>query len=98
MVYSSFPNGAQDSISKLAKKIQTKTKSDWTECTPFGLSVISPPDNNEPREPRFLIETKWGNAPLSMPGHRAAQNTATALTLFNELGYDPTLYLQAIER
>ena len=47
-------------------------------------------------EPAFVLQTQWGKTPLSLPGHRAAQNAATALTLFKETGYSPEVHLSAL--
>ncbi len=44
------------------------------------------------------ISTAWGPAPLALAGRRAAENTATALTLLETLGFEPRTALPALAR
>jgi dihydrofolate synthase/folylpolyglutamate synthase len=46
--------------------------------------------------PRWLLETAWGEAPLSLLGARAAENTSLALTTLNALGFDMPALLPAL--
>ncbi len=50
------------------------------------------------REPKYFLNTKWGRAQLSLKGRRAAENAMTALTTFANLGFDPALYLKALNQ
>lgn len=47
--------------------------------------------------PEFILQTKYGNAKLALPGKRACENTALALTAFEYLGYNPSLYLKELQ-
>ncbi len=44
------------------------------------------------------VSTPWGDAALSLCGARAAENTGTALTLFEVMGFEPTPVLHALSR
>jgi dihydrofolate synthase/folylpolyglutamate synthase len=79
------------SIQALADEVQRQTQSTWIPSVPTTLEV-----DCFQEEPRFFIQTPWGRAKLACPGKRAAENTALALTLFETLGYSPSLHLQAI--
>ncbi len=81
-----------DEVKKYAKEVEALTHSKWRECIPFNLKI----DKKE-RTPIFTLQTPWGDAPLSLAGKRAAQNSAIALTLFQELGYAPKLYLSVLK-
>lgn len=49
-------------------------------------------DQNE-----FSLENKYGRAKLALPGMRACENAALALTAFDELGYSPSAYMKSLE-
>jgi dihydrofolate synthase/folylpolyglutamate synthase len=82
-------------IQSLVLETQKKTHSTWRQSLPFQLQVrnqdIAP-------EPKFFMRTVWGEAQLTLPGSRGAQNTATALTTFQELGFSPQAHLSALEQ
>ncbi len=46
--------------------------------------------------PAWIMETPWGEARLSLPGKRAVENSALALTVFRELGFDPAKALSRL--
>lgn len=50
----------------------------------------------ENMEPTFYIKTKFGTAKLALIGERAVENTALALTAFNELGFNVNKFLENI--
>jgi dihydrofolate synthase/folylpolyglutamate synthase len=87
VIHSEFP----DEVKPLAREVQAKTQSKWVPSVPFAWSA-----SVADQVPTFNLQTQWGTAPLSLPGRRGAQNAATALTLFHELGYDPARYLSAL--
>jgi dihydrofolate synthase/folylpolyglutamate synthase len=87
VVHSPLP----EEVRSLALQTQEKTQSRWMESIPAVWSV-----QYTGNEPKFIIHTPWGNAPLTLAGERAVQNTATALTLFDELGYSPAQHLTAL--
>ncbi|MFZ9596127.1 MAG: bifunctional folylpolyglutamate synthase/dihydrofolate synthase [Bdellovibrionia bacterium] len=101
VVHAPFPKETEAShlaLCQLARQVQQKTHSHWREREPFELKVI--PGENLPgikREPQFTLRTAWGEAPLSLPGTRAAENASTALTMFHELGFPPQDHLQALQ-
>lgn len=50
------------------------------------------------QEPQYILDSKWGKAPLSLLGKRAAENAMTALSTFATLGFDPALHLKALNQ
>ncbi len=44
------------------------------------------------------LVTNWGSANMKLCGWRAAENTALALTLFEEIGFHPEAHLGALEQ
>lgn len=52
--------------------------------------------NVEHQPPVFYIKTAFGKAKLALPGYRACENTALAITVFAELGFNPLENLSAI--
>ena len=67
----------------LPKNINAK----WIQADPAWALFV---DN------QWQIETKWGNTQMNMVGQRSAENAATALTLFENLGFQPAKCLQAL--
>jgi dihydrofolate synthase/folylpolyglutamate synthase len=68
----------------------------WIEA-PAGESRVAAPLSGE-TDPRPCVRTPWGEARVTLPGPRGAQNTALALALFAELGFDPARHLTALAR
>jgi dihydrofolate synthase/folylpolyglutamate synthase len=83
-------------VRALARQTQAETGSHWRESMPFQLHVHA--GTPLTREPVFEIETHAGRAVLALPGLRGAQNTATALTAFEMLGFDPRAHLSALSQ
>ncbi len=81
-------------VSLLASEIQITTQSHWVPSVPYELEVIK----NALGEPIHILHTEWGQVPLALPGKRAAQNSALALTAFQELGFSPREHLSALQR
>lgn len=65
------------------------TSATWIEAKP----VASRFENN-----KWSIDSVWGSAELNIPGKRTAENAATALTVFEELGYNVSQHLSALNR
>jgi dihydrofolate synthase / folylpolyglutamate synthase len=65
------------------------TNATWFQAKAFQ-SVF---ENNQ-----WFIETFWGKAEINLAGYRSAENAATALTVFNILGFDPKKYLMALNQ
>jgi dihydrofolate synthase/folylpolyglutamate synthase len=89
VVHSPFP----EEVEPLAETLQKTTKTSWTKSAPFTLQI-----RKEQGTPSFILETQWGQTPISLPGFRGAQNSATALTLFEKLGFDPRSHLSALSK
>ncbi|MEQ1877566.1 MAG: hypothetical protein ABL958_13055 [Bdellovibrionia bacterium] len=76
-------------VSALAEEIKKKTASRWIEAETGKLNA-SP-------GPKYEISTKWGSAEIALAGERGLENTMTALTMFEQLGYDPAQFLGALK-
>ncbi|HEX4925808.1 MAG TPA: hypothetical protein VFV50_17065, partial [Bdellovibrionales bacterium] len=76
---------------ELARQVQSATRSRWIESKSGQLHVEATAS-----EPRFILDSPWGAARLSLPGPRGASNAMTALTMFEALGFDPSRYLYAL--
>jgi dihydrofolate synthase/folylpolyglutamate synthase len=57
----------------------------WQLCESFPFRVES-----GAADPRFILETPWGDAELDLPGARGAENVSLALQVFAGLGFDPS--------
>ena len=49
-------------------------------------------------EPYWFLHTPWGRTLINLPGQRACDNIMTALTVFEELGFEPQDHLHSLER
>lgn len=49
-------------------------------------------------EPQWFLQTPWGKTMVNIPGHRACENIMTALTMFEELGYEPQDHLHSLQK
>lgn len=49
-------------------------------------------------EPYWFLHTPWGKTMINIPGQRACENIMTALTVFEELGFEPQDHLHSLER
>lgn len=64
------------------------------------LQIVHPPDFSLETSnviPSTLLKTPWGEAKLSLPGSRAAQNMWMALNVFQQLGFAPQRGLKTLE-
>lgn len=77
-----------EEIIKLVKNREVKSKASFIEREHFSYHVV-----RNGLEPEFYVETKWGKGRLGLPGVRGAQNSVLALTVFNELGFDPSQHI-----
>lgn len=48
-------------------------------------------------DPEWILQTPWGKTKINIPGHRACENIMTALTMFEELGFEPQDHLHSLE-
>lgn len=83
----------EKTVDLLARQTAQETASRWVEAAEFETGYEC-----GTREPQFFAKTKWGVSKLSLPGDRASENAALALTIFSELGYDPALHLAALSK
>lgn len=90
VVHSPFPSEIQDFVKKVKATLPVR---EWRECVPFEVQV----DLTE-AEPSFSLQTQWGTFPMALAGRRAGLNSATALTLFDSLGYRPEQFKQALSQ
>ncbi|MES2801779.1 MAG: Mur ligase family protein [Bdellovibrionota bacterium] len=49
-------------------------------------------------EPYWFLQTPWGKTMINLPGQRACENIMTALTVFEELGFEPQDHLHSLEK
>ncbi|MFZ3231895.1 MAG: Mur ligase family protein [Pseudobdellovibrio sp.] len=82
-----------DELSFEKNAVQRKTNSTWFEAKPIHLRV-----EEKFEAPSYIIETEWGIAAINLIGARAAENAATALTVFEKLGFNPSSFLQALNQ
>lgn len=73
-------------LARLREDVASKTGCTWIPARPVDL--VGPE----------RVSTAWGPASLALAGRRAAENTATALTLLEALGLDPRAALPALAR
>jgi len=78
-------------IAKLLDGYKNRSKARFIERESFKYEVLKSAEG-----PSYFIDTKWGRAEIRLPGLRGAQNIALALTVFSELGFDPSRYLQLL--
>ncbi|AZZ35926.1 hypothetical protein CIK05_03670 [Bdellovibrio sp. qaytius] len=49
-------------------------------------------------EPYWFLHSPWGKTLLNLPGQRGGENIMTALTVFEELGFEPQDHLMSLEK
>ncbi len=79
-----------EELEDLKLATQKKTKSRWIVAEKFSSTVEV--------GPRYWIDSKWGKGEINLPGKRAAENAATALTTIAALGFNPSLFLSALKQ
>lgn len=85
VVHSKLPSETE----ALALKVRTETNSDWIEAKRGSLRVSE--------GPRYEISTPWGAAEIALAGRRGLENTMTALTMFEALGFEPAKFLRSLK-
>ena len=80
-----------EEIRPLADQVKNATRSTWIPSIPFQHSILQ-----NRAEPRTLLTTRWGQFPLALMGARAAENSALALTVFHQLGFNPADHLETL--
>jgi dihydrofolate synthase/folylpolyglutamate synthase len=73
-------------LAPLRAEVEMKTGCQWISSKPVELIDLD------------QLHTPWGNARMTLIGPRAAENSATALTLFEAMGFNPSHHLQALEK
>lgn len=73
-----------DALGPLRERVSVRTGCRWIAARAVDLVGMA------------TITTPWGKAELSLCGPRAAENTATALTLFERMGFEPGRHLSAL--
>lgn len=71
-------------VSLLKTEITARTDSRWIEAKAVQLKGLN------------SLSTPWGEAHLNLLGQRGAENTATALTLFEALRFEPSRFLHGL--
>lgn len=77
-------------LEKLKLQVIKETNSSWKQAENYSFTVEG--------ESQYILNSKWGSAELNLAGARAAQNAATALTVFEALGFNPQRYLPALQK
>jgi dihydrofolate synthase / folylpolyglutamate synthase len=78
-------------IQDLAMTVKKTTASHWIQSVDWSCDV-----EKSNGTPVFFLKTHWGKAQLNLAGERGAENSALALTVFEQLGYDPKKYLNVL--
>lgn len=77
-------------LEKLKNQVLKETNSKWQSAEPYSFTIHG--------EAQYNLRSKWGFAELNLSGARAAENAATALTVFETLGFNPQEHLQALQK
>jgi dihydrofolate synthase / folylpolyglutamate synthase len=80
VVHSPMPS----ELTRLREATTDATSCRWVSARPVDLLGLN------------RITTHWGSAEMALCGPRAAENTATALTLFETMGFSPRDHLGAL--
>lgn len=82
-----------EELNNLQKDTQQLTQSEWFAAPLYPFKVKT--DGNEPR---WMMQTSWGEVPLNLFGKRAVENAGTALQLFEKMGFAPQKHLGALNQ
>ncbi len=74
------------SLSALRQEVITRQSCRWVDSKPVDLIGTN------------QLSTPWGPALMALPGARAVENTALALTLFEQMGFDASSALPCLEQ
>ncbi|MBC7466743.1 MAG: hypothetical protein H7256_12190 [Bdellovibrio sp.] len=88
VVHHKLPQAVED----LKNKFRTETDSNWYEAEPVTVDV-----KKNGIAPAYILKSKWGETPINLMGSRAAENAATALTVFEKLGFNPSNNISALQ-
>ncbi len=86
----------QEELLSLVNEVKSKTESTWHQSLTIKLKKIKSSELVKP--PEYFLQTPWGEAKINLFGERAAENAATALTVFEKLGFNPALALFALNQ
>ena len=92
VVHTALPSA----VMPIAERYKKEVPSRWRESESFTLECEPEASSEGNKGPSFFINTQWGRARLKLAGLRAAENTATALTVFETLGFAPAEHLEAL--
>lgn len=87
VIHQKFSNEVQD----LLQQFLVRTHSQGIDVEPTQMRI-----ERSGESPRYILDSVWGLAPLSLLGKRAGENASTALKTFAALGFDPALHLKAL--
>ncbi len=83
-------------VRPLQKEIQLQTESIWYNSVAVLVETV--PSHLMGAAPGYFLQTPWGRAEINLLGQRAGENAATALTVFETLGFSPKPYLHALNQ
>lgn len=89
VIYQVFPS----EIKTLLTDVLKSTHSQGHEVELSSLQV-----KKDLQTPQYILKSKWGETFLSLLGKRAGENASNALTVMAALGFDPSLYLKALNQ
>lgn len=75
----------------LFSQVLTETNS---QAIPAIMGSVTCEKSNEPC---WYLKTPWGKTTINLPGQRACDNIMTALTVFEELGFEPQDHLHSLK-
>lgn len=82
-------------VKKLAEEYARKYDARFVEACDFSMEVEREPSH---KYPQFFVKTRFGKFKMNLPGKRAAENTALALTTFDYIFGNVRKYGYAIEK
>ncbi|MCM2280288.1 MAG: hypothetical protein NDI61_00420 [Bdellovibrionaceae bacterium] len=89
VIHAPFP---QEALREVAR-VQAATGGRWIESRPFSYYW-----DLSGADPRFRLRTPWGEVETDLPGPRAAENLAMAVTAFGALGFVPQDHVSSLAR
>ena len=82
-------------IDELSKEYVNKYDVKFFKACDFSMEVEREPSH---KYPQFFVKTRFGKFKMTLPGKRAAENTALALTAFDYIFGNANKYGHAIEK
>ena len=83
-----------DELISLRAETVSRTQSEWRCAPPFEVKVAY--SASEPTLPIFVIQSQWGQAPINLAGRRGAENINLAMTVLEQLGFEPAQSLNVL--